>query len=638
MPKASKQEVRKGKVDVLHVAGEFKPSSVDLEKRTVEIVFTTGQSGLRYDWWNDRYYEESLRVDDASIRQDRLKKGLSVIDSHKTYEGVRNVFGITETYSIGGGQIVGIARFSENHDDIFKDVADGILRHVSLGYNVYEYAVTEKQGETEKREAVDWEPVELSLVPVSFETTNGTREKKSQKEKENGHEVRLSYLNKEKEAIVPKETNDKGGDTQKRNPPEPVDVSAIKTQARKDEMERIREISAMADEFDNVANIRELKDEHIEGDLTVDSMRQAVLAKMGEQRKASVTSDASRELGLSDKEVRNFSWINAMAVVANPNDKATRERAAFEIEVSRAVEDATGDSTSGIFVSDDILRGNRQMNVTINATGGAATVDTDLRTDSFIDLLRNESIVNRMGATVVTGLVGDLAFPRQNGGGTMSWITPEGGDASETDQSIDQVPMSPKQAGCFTSYTRKIFKQSSIDIDAFIQRDLQMVMALGIDKAAIYGTGAGGQPTGLMLVTGIGAVAFGLAGQPTYVELVALETQIATANADVGKTQTAVSTGMRGTLKTTQKAAGTNGAMVWGDNNTVNGYNAVASNQVVANDVIHGNWSDLMIGMWGGLDLMVNPFTKAKSGGVDIIVLQDIDIAVRNPVSFVVGQ
>nr|WP_067285742.1 prohead protease/major capsid protein fusion protein [Marinobacterium profundum] len=168
---------RKEKMPSLKGAAFFRPETVDRENMTVEIVFTTGEAGLRQSWWSDPY-EESLRVDDKSIRQERLKKGLSILDSHNRYAGIGAVLGVTEDYRIEKGQLAGTCRFSKNQQAVFDDVADGILRHVSLGYRIHEYKVTKPGKDTaiEQREAIDWEPLELSIVPVSFETTNGTRD------------------------------------------------------------------------------------------------------------------------------------------------------------------------------------------------------------------------------------------------------------------------------------------------------------------------------------------------------------------------------------------------------------------------------------------------------------------------------
>lgn len=168
---------RKEKMPSLKGKAFFRPETVDRDNMTVEIVFSTGEAGLRASYWSDPY-EESLRIDDSSIRQERLKKGLSVLDSHNRYSGIGAVLGITEDYRIEKGQLVGTCRFSKNQQPVFEDVADGILRHVSLGYRIHEYKVTKagKDNAIEQREAIDWEPLELSIVPVSFETTNGTRE------------------------------------------------------------------------------------------------------------------------------------------------------------------------------------------------------------------------------------------------------------------------------------------------------------------------------------------------------------------------------------------------------------------------------------------------------------------------------
>lgn len=161
------------------VRAEIDASTINNEDRTVEIVFTTGEAGLRGGYWQDPFIEE-LDITTDSIREARLKKGLSLIDSHKAYQGIRGVFGITEGYEIKNGELRGKVRFSKRPeaDEVFKDVQDKILRHFSLGYRVWEYT-EKKSGKDDNAlpvmRATDWEPTELSIVPVSFETTNGLR-------------------------------------------------------------------------------------------------------------------------------------------------------------------------------------------------------------------------------------------------------------------------------------------------------------------------------------------------------------------------------------------------------------------------------------------------------------------------------
>lgn len=162
----------------LEMRAEIDPESINEDDRTVEVVFTTGEGGVRGGFWEEPYIEE-LDVTTNSIREARLQKGLSVIDSHRSYGGIKGVFGITEDYTIKNNELRGKVRFSKRPeaDEVFQDVKDKILRHFSLGYRVWEY--TEKKPAEENAmtimRATDWEPTELSIVPVSFETQNGVR-------------------------------------------------------------------------------------------------------------------------------------------------------------------------------------------------------------------------------------------------------------------------------------------------------------------------------------------------------------------------------------------------------------------------------------------------------------------------------
>lgn len=163
---------------------EFTILSENEENREVEVVFSTGQSGRRYDYWEDEYYLEELEVSEKAIVTDRLDKGLSVLDSHNR-DSIHGVYGITGEYRIENGELIGMVRFAKDEQSelIYQKVKDKILRHVSLGYDVLEYTRTEPVGEMMKLLATSWQPTELSFVPVSFETTNGVRANERSEEK-----------------------------------------------------------------------------------------------------------------------------------------------------------------------------------------------------------------------------------------------------------------------------------------------------------------------------------------------------------------------------------------------------------------------------------------------------------------------
>lgn len=166
-----------------------------------------------------------------------------------------------------------------------------------------------------------------------------------------------------------------------------------------------------------------------------------------------------------------------------------------------------------------------------------------------------------------------------------------------------------------------------------IRDDLARVIALELDRAAIYGSGNSNQPLGLINTTGIGTETLTNAG--TFAQLIAMETDVAVANADVASMRYIMNATARGALKSTSKA-GTEAIFVW-ENNEVNGYPVIVSNQLANNDALFGDFSQFVVGMWSGLDLQVDPFAGATSGTVRVIALQDVDYAVKQPGAFCYG-
>jgi HK97 family phage major capsid protein len=195
--------------------------------------------------------------------------------------------------------------------------------------------------------------------------------------------------------------------------------------------------------------------------------------------------------------------------------------------------------------------------------------------------------------------------------------------------------MTPKTCGAFTDYSRKLMIQSSIDVENMVRSDLARVLALEIDRVGLYGSGSSNQPLGLKDTTGVLTEDFA-ADTPTFSEVVALESDVSGANALLGNPVYLMNSAMRGSLKTKAKDSGS-GLFVM-EGGLVNGYEGVLSNQVASGDLWFGNFADLIIGYFSGLDIMVDPYTGSTSGTVRVVALQDVDIAVRHPESFSRGN
>lgn len=155
---------------MLSLRAAVRANSVDIEQRTAEIIWTTGAKGRRWSWDVGSYMEE-LDVSDKSVRMDRLNNGAPLLNAHSSYE-LRDVIGVVERAWLENGEGRALVRFSqrEDADAVFRDVKDGILRNISVGYAVHRYEVLEEDDDKlPTYRATDWEPLELSIVPIGFD-------------------------------------------------------------------------------------------------------------------------------------------------------------------------------------------------------------------------------------------------------------------------------------------------------------------------------------------------------------------------------------------------------------------------------------------------------------------------------------
>lgn len=186
MPAPNKVMTRKThETPMLSLRAAVRPGSVDIDARTVELTWTTGAKGRRWSWDVGSYMEE-LDVSDGAVRLDRLNNGAPLLDTHNQYQ-LSAVLAVVERAWLDGGEGHALVRFSkrEDADVVFKDVVDGILRNISVGYAVHRYEVVEEEDDKlPTYRAVDWEPLELSLVPIGFDDGAKVRSAKTPAEYE----------------------------------------------------------------------------------------------------------------------------------------------------------------------------------------------------------------------------------------------------------------------------------------------------------------------------------------------------------------------------------------------------------------------------------------------------------------------
>ena len=527
-----------------------------------------------------------------------------LLDSHDMERqiGVIEEFKLDETAK----RTIAVVRFGKSAlaQEVYQDVLDGIKRNISVGYTITKMKRANNDIIGEHYRA-SWQPMEASVVAIPADRDFLKVGVGRSKDKQNTKTTKVKIMENEKQEINLDEVR-----------------SQTVAEAKAEFKRNSKEILDLAVKH----NKRDLADKAISDGISVEEFRGVLLENISNNTPLETPS----EIGMTKEEVRDFSLVKAIRAMANPSDRQAQKDAEFEFECSAEAARQYGKDAQGIMLPAEVLKtwGKRD----INSSDDSTLISEDYRGGDFIDVLRNESSVMQAGATMLRGLQGNVVIPKKTAASSAGWIATEGTAASESEFTSGSVTMSPKVIGAFTDATRLLLQQSSLDVENLIRDDLTKSIATAIDLGALAGSGSSGQPTGIANTSGINTTTFA-AANPTWAEIVAMESAVANDNALTGSLGYICRPADFGTLKTTEKASGTAQFVVSPDN-TMNGYNVIRSNQVTSGDFYFGNFADLLIGMYGGLDITVDPYALSTSGGVRIVALQTVDVAVRHAVSF----
>ena len=579
-------------------------SYIDEEKRRVRIGVSS-EEPVERDFGMEILSHSEGDVDMAFMSSGRAPLLLD--------HDMRQQIGVIEQYKLDQStkRAVAIVRFGRSAlaDEVFRDVLDGIRQNISVGYVVNKMERTSESIDGKPAYIVGHSPMEVSIVSVPADQSNAVGVGRS---KDQQNKTQESEMTEE----VKQETK-----------PE-VNVEEVRSQAvaaAKQEFQRnSKEIYDIATKH----NRRDLADKAIQEGVSVDEFRGVMLDNIADNAPLETP-----EIGMTKKEVRKFSLMRAINALANPTDRRAQQDAEFEFACSEEAAKLYGRTAQGIMLPPEVM--NQWGQRDLNASDDSDLIAEDYRGGDFIDVLRNKSAVMD-SATMLRGLTGDVKIPKKTAASTAAFISSEGGDAGESEMTIGNVSLTPKTLGAFTEVTRQLLTQSSLDVENLIRDDLAASMAIAIDNAALEGSGSSGNPKGITNTTGINTVSLSSAAAPTFAEMVSVETAVAVDNALVGDLMYIMHPTNYGTLKTTEKA--TNTAQFVAVGNQVNGYNTNVSAQLTVNNYVFGNMRDLLIGMFGGLDIVVDPFSNSKSGTVRVVALQSVDTAVRHAVSFCVAS
>ncbi|WP_068310460.1 phage major capsid protein [Polycladidibacter hongkongensis] len=594
--------------------GAFVRADEGAQEDLLELSFSS-DAPVRQWWGVEILGHESDEIDLAFMGSGRAP----LLIDHRA--SVDSQVGVIERVQISAGKGRAWVRFGKSARalEIRQRVLDGELTNVSVGYRIHKARLEEENdSDLDVYRVTRWTPHEISIVPVPADPSVGVGRAQSE-----GNVVSIALERKADAMPKPIEA-----ETPHSGPTE-EELAKIRGAAAEKEAVRIREIEATAAEW----NCRDLVKDAVRSGMGADEFSTKVLLQMGERGQEKIS--AAADIGMSRKERKQFSFVRALNALAYPSNANFREAAKFEFECSDEAAKKRGKEATGILVPADVMRadvtGQTRNLATTSVAAGGALVSENLLASSFVELMRKRAVVMGMGARMLHDLEGNFKIPRMVGGATAYWVG-ESEDVTKSAAAFDQIDLTPHTLGAFTDYSRRLLIQSSLDVEAMVRDDLAKVIGLEVSRAALHSNGSDDTPKGIAATTGINATGFA-ANDPTFAEVVAMETAVSTDDADIGALGYIVNAKMRGSMKTTVKAAGT-AQFIWEQGNTVNGYNTGVSNQVLDQNAFFGNWADLLIALWTGVDLTVDPFTKSTSGTVRVVAMQDVDFAVRHPQSF----
>lgn len=507
---------------------------------------------------------------------------------------------------------------SQNGKDLQADIDDGIRKNVSVGYIIEEVVEIEppRKGLPGAYHVTKWKPYEVSSVSIPADESVGFRQRSETMDFE-------TVVFRSKCKTKTKETDMDNGNV------DGAKEKEILVTERESDFDKILGVAKLNSE--RFAEGLNLATEAVEKGEDFKTFMPRYLSEL----KAESERQASIKIGLSNKDKKRFSLLNVVRQMSEgvtvDNLKGLEKEVSDEYVKSRGYDPQHG----GFVVPYEAIPVQRAA--ILSSTTGAGAVE-EIHSGEVIEFLRDEATITRAGARMLTGLVGKFDMARIGVGTTAYWVdeVAEGGDDITTSaMDIDLLQFSPNTLGVDQALTRRMLNQTSLDVESIARQDIFATLADAIDLAGLAGIGSSNQPTGIMYTTGVNTEEIATEATPLWSDIVNMETAVAEDKALKGALSYIAHPTCVGNMKQTLKASGVSGYIA--ENGQTNGYTLHSTSNAIKGSVksiIFGNFNELMVGMWGGIELVVNPYLYAKKGITVLTAFQDVDVQLRHPASF----
>lgn len=341
-------------------------------------------------------------------------------------------------------------------------------------------------------------------------------------------------------------------------------------------------------------------------------------------------------IGMSPTEVRRYSILRAIRAATSKDWK----NAGLELEAHKAVMARSGQTPhkeNSFFVPYEVQRrdlapGAAQRDLSVGtASAGGYLVGT--QNMSFIELLRNSAVLFQMGATRLSGLVGNITVPKQTGAAMAYWLADETAAITEGNQTFGQMALSAKNVAALTEVTHQLIAQSDPSIEGLVMSDLARVVGLAVDVAGLRGSGASGQPQGIVGTSGIGSVTGTSLAAAGILEF---QTDVAANNGLLPGVGYVTTPAVAALLMARPELPSTGTTRLWKGNlleGSLFELPARSSNQMASATMLFGHWPSVIIGEWGTLELATHE-TDFTRGYIGIRAWYTCDVGLRYPGAF----
>lgn len=393
------------------------------------------------------------------------------------------------------------------------------------------------------------------------------------------------------------------------------------------------------------AKAEEIRAAQVEVEETVDEVTEEVIdaveadaAEAPEIEAEDTTTQDDQRAAVEEVETRSAAAITPIPTAMKDNFEAVSKR----FSLGKAVKEmATTGNLTGVEAEMDQEARSAAAASGLNLTGSIA-VPAELRADAasmtvgtggtqteedifddgrnIVKNFRPAGVIDRLGVTRFTGLSGDVVIPIQTANITADNTLTEIEDLDLTNVALTQVRLTPQRVGAGTSYSKQLLAQNEDALDSFLMADLGKSMALAVDNYVLAQLYAG--------ITEVDGTDIAVEELPFLMEQALLD-----ANVAVDGAKFLVTPGVNRQFRRAPLDAGS--GMFASDRNDMIGYGAVRSTLLTADTAYFGDFSELLVAEWGGMDLIVDPYTGAQTNVVKIIANQHIDAVVRRAAGIV---